>query len=148
MPVDSRHVVGGIVPRCHICRDDGFVNLRQKQGDWYCARCHVPVKPNPPIDPLITGDISVFYVILNSQLQPQSPDQTGFIKSLNPESPAPHNKLFFEEGKKDLAERFAEWLAGKYSGQKFYLAHITDYVQTAEPPIQWKNKSNGGGAPT
>lgn len=84
----------------------------------------------------------MFYMVLNNALQPQSPAASGFLKAKSMDVDA-NNKLYFED--KALADEFAEWLAARNQGQRYYRAKVEDYVQTQEPPVVWKNKDKKDG---
>ena len=80
----------------------------------------------------------MFYVVMNKDLGVCNPG--AIFAKANPDY-AQFTKSYFEEQHKDVAEKFAEWCAQRTPGDRFYLAHVIDFVQTTQPPVKWNVKA-------
>jgi hypothetical protein len=148
-----------VMPQCKRCGTCRYVTP-QDLPDWFtCSKCSYTFQLLTPLAyyGLNEGFVSALaqklnpqrlpegpmYLVVNSALQPMSLVQQGFIKTLTEEETALVNK----EGtntlaipNKEIATKFAEWLASKNQGQRYYLFELVDYVQTQDPPVKWSKQ--------
>lgn len=155
------------LPNCSRCKTSAYTRVENNSPGWYtCSKCNYAFRPDSPIGwnipqvvcypplPNFTNAITQqilaisnpklpegpMFLVLNNGFQPVSIFQQGFQKTLSEEDIKLLDTSSLAINSKEIAEKFAEWMASKHQGQRFYLFEMLDNVQTADPPIKWGKK--------